>query len=597
MDNINFENIKCSICEDYPRIIFEKNENKIMIKSYCYFHRDIKTYSLLGFIKKFIEKKDIEESNSNSISKDETNKLIKKTKYCSNHNNPYTIFSETEDLPICNYCYCEYFKSNNKIQKYALKKRYEIISDLIIKANIKLDYIQTNLNKSYKHLETIKNIQIDDDKEIKKYINEYIEENNNILKIIECIVKIYINSKTNYSVSCPIVKNFLELCFNFNPIPEILNLEKDEYKKHLIRYLENPNNYIINHHLGFKTELLNKDFIINPKNVNDLEENNKITRIIKLGNNKLCVGLENKIYIIYINLKETKLKVLFKIQSDLYHKERIWDIQLLSNGNIISISSDNICCIFKIDENKGELIGKISYEVIESECFNSFLILNDDYIAIHTYNILLIYKTPKNINGDRPIIKKRYTKINTNKIENPIESFSCLMFRKKEGDIISFFSILKGHNIINLWEFNLKTEEISEPFTINFESGIHYSTYIGSVCKFNNDFFLIGGYEHFGFYLVNYSNGKLYCQCIPYKHHYQGICVMPDNTFICGENYNNESYCIKRYQIFDKMYVLIDNICVDDEENSIQDNPISIVYLDNSNIIIGDYSGRISLWG
>ena len=77
MDNINFENIKCSICEDYPRIIFEKNENKIMIKSYCYFHRDIKTYSLLGFIKKFIEKKDIEESNSNSISKDETNKLIK----------------------------------------------------------------------------------------------------------------------------------------------------------------------------------------------------------------------------------------------------------------------------------------------------------------------------------------------------------------------------------------------------------------------------------------------------------------------------------------------------------------------------------------
>ena len=208
MDNINFENIKCSICEDYPRIIFEKNENKIMIKSYCYFHRDIKTYSLLGFIKKFIEKKDIEESNSNSISKDETNKLIIKTKYCSNHNNPYTIFSETEDLPICNYCYCEYFKSNNKIQKYALKKRYEIISDLIIKANIKLDYIQKNLNKSYKHLETIKNIQIDDDKEIKKYINEYIEENNNILKIIECIVKIYINSKTNYSVSCRLSKIF-----------------------------------------------------------------------------------------------------------------------------------------------------------------------------------------------------------------------------------------------------------------------------------------------------------------------------------------------------------------------------------------------------
>ena len=79
--------------------------------------------------------------------------------------------------------------------------------------------------------------------------------------------------------------------------------------------------------------------------------------------------------------------------------------------NFQSISSDNICCIFKIDEHKGELIGKISYEVIDGERFNSFLILNDDYIAIHTYNILLLYKTPKNINGDRPIIKKRYTKI------------------------------------------------------------------------------------------------------------------------------------------------------------------------------------------
>ena len=42
-------------------------------------------------------------------------------------------------------------------------------------------------------------------------------------------------------------------------------------------------------------------------------------------------------------------------------------------------------------------------------------------------------------------------------------------------------------------------------------------------------------FENYGFYLLKYSDGKLYTNCIPDKNHFQGICVLPDNTFICGE--------------------------------------------------------------
>ena len=148
------------------------------------------------------------------------------------------------------------------------------------------------------------------------------------------------------------------------------------------------------------------------------------------------------------------------------------------------------------------------------------------------------------------------------------------------------------------WEFNLETKKINKPFELGYETGIYYSKHIGSVGKFDNNYFIIGGYEFKGFYLIKYIDGKLYCNCIPYiQNHYQGVCIMPDNTFVFGENYSNQMFCLKRYQMIDKDCILIDNISLENDINSIKSNPTTIICLDNSTVIVGDYSGRITLWG
>ena len=147
------------------------------------------------------------------------------------------------------------------------------------------------------------------------------------------------------------------------------------------------------------------------------------------------------------------------------------------------------------------------------------------------------------------------------------------------------------------WEFNLETEKINKPFELGYETRIHYSKHIGSVAKLNNDYFIIGGLESYGFYLMKYSDGKLYINCKPnIKNHFQGVCVMPDNTLVFGENYDNKLYCLKRYQIIDNECFLVDNISLETEENSIKSNPTTIIYLDNSTVIVGDYTGTLSLW-
>ena len=177
-----------------------------------------------------------------------------------------------------------------------------------------------------------------------------------------------------------------------------------------------------------------------------------------------------------------------------------------------------------------------------------------------------------------------------------VDVYAGLLLRQKKGNLISFFSIISGYNMVIQWEFNTETETINEPFKLNYECRIHYSQYSGSICKLNENYFIIGGIENFGFYLLKYSNGKLYTNCIPNKNHFQGICVLPDNTFICGENYGNKKYVLRRYQMIDKDYILIDRISDGYEKNSLKGNPISIVYLDNSTIVVGDYNGTISLW-
>ena len=53
---------------------------------------------------------------------------------------------------------------------------------------------------------------------------------------------------------------------------------------------------------------------------------NKITRIIKLSNNRLCIGVNYMIHILNYKLDE-----LFKFENEPIYKKRIWDIKLLSD--------------------------------------------------------------------------------------------------------------------------------------------------------------------------------------------------------------------------------------------------------------------------
>ena len=595
---------KCLKCFDSPRIIFERVENKIMITAYCYFHKnDKKTYSLSEFINEFqitknkeieiIKKKkgikiisqisgkksDLNSSSNKSsfklpndisyIENEEINKLREQTQYCFIHNNSYTMFSELDDLPICNYCYYEIFKENNIVQKNVSKRRFEIISSLISKVNKKLNYIKENIEKAKEHIKKIKQIEINDNK-INEYINEYINQNENLLKITQIILNTYNNAYIKNSVSYTIVKNISELIFYYESIP-LKNENEEKYKKDLNEYLQNPNNLIINYHLK-----ITKSF--NPEHI-------KITKVLKLPNNRLCIGVLNIILIL-----KTNLNVLFEIKNEFTHKKRIWDIQLLSDDTIVSISIDNICCFIKINENNWELIGKIIHKIENEENFNSFLILSKNYIAIHTWHYLLIYKIPINIEEkSQLIIKKEYTDLN-------IDVYAGLILKKINGNIISFFSILSGYNMVIEWEFNIETETINEPFKLNYECQIHYSTFSGSICKFNEKYFIVGGFENYGFYLLKYSDGKLYTNCIPDKNHFQGICVLPDNTFICGENYDNNQFLLRRYQMIDDDFIVVDNISNGNEKNKLKGNPISIIYLNNSTIVVGDYNGNISLW-
>jgi hypothetical protein len=49
--------------------------------------------------------------------------------------------------------------------------------------------------------------------------------------------------------------------------------------------------------------------------------------------------------------------------------------------------------------------------------------------------------------------------------------------------------------------------------------------------------------------------------------------------------------------MIEKDYILVDNISLDIDEDSIKSNPTTIIYLDNSTVIVGDYSGTLTLWG
>ena len=479
--------------------------------------------------------------------------------------------------------------TDKNLKIYYNDDRIENIDDLDDKVeNKKINYIEKGIKDAESHINKLKDIKNknQNDIEINLSIEEYIEENNTIISIIKIMNTTYKYYKEYNSLNFPIIKSISELIFYFNPIP---NENEENYKMKLINYLKNPNNCIINHHLRLSKSLQFKipDEEIQIKN--GKYRVNKITRIIKLPKNRLCIAVNYMIYIL-----NYQLEVLFKFENDPIHKKRIWDIQILPDGRIAILSSDkeyNLCSFYKIYENNYELVGTITYDVINEENFNSFLILSDDYIAIHTWHYLFIFKIPKNINEKTNLIIKE-------KDSDPfVDVYSCLLLKKKRKNIVSFYSILSGVNEVIPWEFNLETEEMNKPFELGKQTDIHYSAHIGSVAKYNDDYFVIGGYKPHRFYLVKYSDEKLYHNfTINTQNHFQGVCVMPDNTLVFGENNNNKFYCLKRYQIIDNDCILVDNISLETDINSIKCNPSTIICLDNSTVIVGDYSGRLTVW-
>ena len=54
---------------------------------------------------------------------------------------------------------------------------------------------------------------------------------------------------------------------------------------------------------------------------------------------------------------------------------------------------------------------------------------------------------------------------------------------------------------------------------------------------------------------------------------------------------------MRRYHIINDESLLVDNINDGNDDESLKKNPITIVCLDNSTIVVGDYDGSISLWG
>ena len=602
--------IKCPECFHFPRMIFEIIDKKLSIKVYCYSHNKIeKYYNLKAFIDKFgiskeevidteyslnksqsllnfdIENKD--ENVNNILVIDDDFDIGDKTDYCK-HQNGCKKYCELGDFIFCDSCNLNQMMNDKNLNIYYNNVRIEKIDDLTKKVKNKINYIVKSIKDAKSHiikLEDIKN-KNENDIEINKYIEQYIEENNKIISIIKIMINTYKYYKEQNSLTFPILKSISELIFYFSPIP---NENEDNYKMKLIYYLQNPNNFIINHHLTLSKSIQFKIPDEEKQIKNGKDRVNKITRIIKLPNNRLCIAVNYMIYIL-----NYELEVLFKFENDPIHKKRIWDIQILPDGRIAILSSDskyNLCSFYKIYENNYELVGTITYDIINGENFNSFLILSDNYVAIHTWHYLYIFKIPKNINEKTNlIIKEEYSDLS-------IDVYSCLILRENKDNIVSFFSILSGYNMVIPWEFNLKTEKLNKPFELGFETVINYSAHIGSVAKYNKDYFVIGGYKSHGFYLVKYSDGKLYHNYKPNtQNHFQGVCVMPDNTLVFGENNNNKFYCLKRYQIIDNECFLVDNISLETDKDSIKSNPTTIINLDNSTVIVGDYTGTLTLW-
>ena len=236
----------------------------------------------------------------------------------------------------------------------------------------------------------------------------------------------------------------------------------------------------------------------------------KDSRISAASNNEI------KIFNKFTYIEEINIKA---------HSDYIWYLLQLLNENLVSCSNDYSIKIYKI------------YIKSYIEIQNIKAHLNSVYkvIEIINLNYIISCSTDKSIKF-------------WEKISNTYEEKYCLFNDSSVYDIIQinnneFVSANSEEQIINFWNINTKTKinKIRKIFS-NFWNNI--------LCKINENFLVVGGYEIL--YLVNLNNKTLYKQ-IETDNWINSILIINNNIFLTGDNGN-----IKMWKIENNNIKLID---------------------------------------
>ena len=177
--------------------------------------------------------------------------------------------------------------------------------------------------------------------ELETSYEEFISNNNKILKIIEDLINSYNRCKPNYYIVSNLLKN---ANFTISTFPD--NLEKN---------YEN----ILHFFKTFSIIKMNKTKrALNIKLKKELTTNQNIHSILKIDNNTiaLCGNDNNIIYIINLKTEQYHAKLIG-------HNDTIWSMTLLSPNKIASCSSDKSIIIwlnykldYKIENAHNEMI-------------------------------------------------------------------------------------------------------------------------------------------------------------------------------------------------------------------------------------------------
>ena len=240
--------------------------------------------------------------------------------------------------------------------------------------------------------------------------------------------------------------------------------------------------------------------------------------LLLLKNSRISVASNNRIKIFnkFTYNEEINIRA---------HSDYIWYILQLLNENLVSCSNDYSIKIYKI-----YIKSYIEIQHIKAH-------LNSVYkvIEIINLNYIISCSTDKSIKF-------------WEKISNTYDEKYCLFNDSSVYDIIQInnnelVSANSEEQIINFWNINtkIKINKIRKIFS-NFWNNI--------LCKINENFLVVGGYEIL--YLVNLNNKTLYKQ-IETDNWINSILIINNNIFLTGDNGN-----IKMWKIENNNIKLID---------------------------------------